>query len=174
MSAKKRLFFALWPDEKVRKALEKNTRTAVEDTAGRAVIADNLHLTLAFLHNVDIDLIPAIAGAATRACTGAFDLTIDQLGYWQRAKILFAAPSVYPNTLNLLVTNIWSELKVCGFTPERRPFRPHITLARRAVRPADRVLRAPVVWPVQQYSLIESITSQRRSTYQVLASWPLT
>ena len=45
-AAPRRLFFALWPDEVQRCALEHNAAKAVRHSGGRPVAAANLHVTL--------------------------------------------------------------------------------------------------------------------------------
>lgn len=169
----KRLFFALWPDEPTRNDLVVNTSEVVSSSSGRPVLPQNLHMTLAFLHNVDEHLLPCVCEAAGRAGGEPFDLTLDHLDFWSRAKILWLGPSDPPSALAELVERLWQELGSCGFTPEKRAFRPHVTLARKAVNPLHEMTVTPIKWSVNSFVLVESITGRRQAEYQVLAEWSL-
>jgi len=53
----------------------------------------------------------------------------------------------------------------CGLEPEKRPFKPHVTLARKSVHPAPEPLAEPVVWLADRISLIRSDTHGAVSAY---------
>jgi 2'-5' RNA ligase len=170
----RRLFFALWPGAKVRDALFAASRAAVADCGGKPVPLENLHLTLAFLHSVKNERVAGIQEAAAEVAsrTAAFPLLVDGIGFWPRSQILYAGAAQPHDELDLLVHRLWQRLGRCGFTPERRVFRPHVTLARKAAS-GNGTLSAPVAWEVNGFSLVESITGQRVATYQVIGSWRL-
>lgn len=169
----KRLFLALWPDEQIRSTIAARTSAVAGASGGKPVVPQNLHLTLAFLHSVDTRLLPCIRAAARRASGEPFSLTLDHFGYWPRANILWLGPRQSPTALTGLVDSLWGELAECGFTPERRPFRPHVTLARKAVHAVPDAKVEPIPWTVERFSLVESITGRSRPTYEVLDAWPL-
>ena len=170
----KRLFFALWPDDETRKALAASTGAIVSASGGRAVLPRNLHITLAFLHNVETSLIPCIESAALRAAGGEFELSLSRLGYWYRSRILWLAPEPgNAGPVESLADSLWRELAQCGFTPERRRFRPHVTLARKATAPAAVPDLPPVHWRAQSFALVQSKTGQRQSEYAVIETFPL-
>ncbi|WP_287719822.1 2'-5' RNA ligase family protein [Nitrosomonas sp.] len=62
-----RLFFALWPQEEARKQLARLARRIADQCAGRCVRPENLHLTLAFIGEVDssvgVGMPPAVQDA---------------------------------------------------------------------------------------------------------------
>jgi 2'-5' RNA ligase len=60
-----------------------------------------------------------------------------------------------------------------GFEPESRPFRAHLTLARKVHAPVAAVPFQPLLWPVADFALVESITDRSGSVYTPLATWPL-
>ncbi len=167
--ARRRLFFALWPDEPVRQALARATRDIVRKSGGKPTPRANLHVTLAFLGPVtpaDLARVEAIEPPPSRA----FDLVVDRLGYWDRARVLWLGTSHTPPPLVALEHALWDRLVAIGFVRERRPYAPHVTLARKA-----RAVNAdvdPVVWPVTGIALVESKTGPRSSRYTVLKSWP--
>lgn len=170
---RKRLFFALWPDEETGDAILRGTRTAVAECEGRPVLPQNLHITLAFLHVVETGLIPCIEQAALRAATASFDLVLDRVGCWRRSRILWLAPAREAAAgPGALADALWCELAACGFTPEKRRYRPHVTLARKAKHPVFDTVPA-VRWRAGSFCLVESKTGQRQSEYVILKTFPL-
>ena len=65
-------------------------------------------------------------------------------------------------------------LAEAGFALETRPFRPHVTLARRCVQPLPRARCAPIRWRVDRLCLIGSELRPEGPVYRELAAWPLT
>jgi 2'-5' RNA ligase len=79
-----------------------------------------------------------------------------------------------PQTLVDLVAELHRRLESCGFTPERRPFHAHLTLARKFAGPAPADLPGePLCWHVDQMVLVESINEKDGVHYQVLRRWPV-
>ena len=68
--SKKRLFFALWPDETTRSGLAK----AARQWTRRPVPADNLHMTLQFLGACDAEQEACYIEAASTIQAEAFEL----------------------------------------------------------------------------------------------------
>ncbi len=167
---KRRVFFALWPDEATRAALVRATQAAVEQVAGRATPRENLHVTLAFIGEIgEADLRAVRQISAPRV--GPFDLVIDTLGYRQRARLLWAAPGVLPPALLALEARLWERLADLGIERDRRAYQPHVTLVRRAERGSGTL--SPVHWPVTEIALVGSTLGPPHSTYEILETWPL-
>jgi hypothetical protein len=78
-----------------------------------------------------------------------------------------------PAELSSLVQDLNRRLESCGFSPERRPFQAHITLARDFTGPAPPAeLEHPVIWRTGQVALVESLQTGWGVRYAVLAHWP--
>jgi len=78
-----RLFFALWPPRESAQALAR-WAAALQ---GKAIPAEKIHLTLAFLGGVE----PQKAIAAARQVRGEpFDLPLDTAKYWRDSHIVWA------------------------------------------------------------------------------------
>ena len=97
---------------------------------------DNLHITLEFLGEIELDKIPAITETLTKvACNyKSFWLTIGGLGAFPTLKqphTLWTAVSGGLSELNQLKYALHEALKIKGFKLEERKFKPHITLASR-------------------------------------------
>ena len=168
----RRLFFALWPDDGVRTLLEEQARAVRAGTDGRAVAEANLHITLAFLGTVPVDLIPDVQVASARIGSGPFTLEIDHVGWWKKTGILWLAPSTPPAGLNRLVKSLWSRLRPLGFKADFHKFRPHVTIARKCGRASSVGIR-PITWPVGKIALLESETHPKGARYTLLDQWTL-
>jgi 2'-5' RNA ligase len=166
-----RVFFALWPDAEVRDALAVLARGVQSECGGRATRADKIHLTLFFVGHVERSRLPRLHAAAQAVRSVPFDLVIDRLGYFRRARIAWAG-AASPPALASLVAGLTEKLAVEGIAGEDRPFVPHITLAREALRKPTDTSIEPVVWHARDFVLVES---QRVSdgSYEILERWKL-
>jgi RNA 2',3'-cyclic 3'-phosphodiesterase len=174
-----RLFFALWPSEDMQSALAKTAEPAVRAADGRAIPAQNLHSTLAFLGAVPqsrFDSLGPIADdVATRwrrRAAPAIALTLDGIEHWRRAEILCACASVMPPAATDLASGLKDALLAGGFAPDLKPFRAHVTLARKVARARDAAM-TPVVWSFDSFALVASQTAPSGSSYSVVGTWAL-
>ncbi len=168
---RQRLFFALWPDETVRAQLAAALPTATFD--GRPVRRDNLHLTLVFLGSVDSATRACAEQAASGLVGTRFTLAFDVAGYFPRPQVVWIAPSQPAVELEVLVRALREALRPCRLALDPRPYRPHLTLARKVRRrPAFPVI-IPIAWPVTGFSLVESRSQVGGVCYVPLRSWEL-
>jgi 2'-5' RNA ligase len=99
----------------------------------RWVPAENLHVTLKFIGNVDAGKLQAIRAALGEVRSGsAVELRFRGLGFFpneKRARVLWAGIEASPN-LARLAGEIEARLEESGIPRETRTFAPHLTLAR--------------------------------------------
>ncbi|OGA79877.1 MAG: 2'-5' RNA ligase [Betaproteobacteria bacterium RIFCSPLOWO2_12_FULL_65_14] len=161
-----RLFFALWPPPEAARALADWARSL----EGRAIPAQKIHLTLAFLG----EAAPEKAGAAGRRVQGrAHGLPIEVAKYWKHNKIVWAGPRETPARMKAMVEALHFELFRAEYILERRPFAAHVTLVRNARPPRSLPALPEVDWPVQEFVLVRSSVDSKGSTYQILERFPL-
>jgi 2'-5' RNA ligase len=104
-----------------------------------------LHLTLAFLGNINRDRIPEIAASlqeAARTCV-PFECRLTDLGAfpnWRKARILHLEVDDPTGGLKRIQHQVQSALSPLGFQPDRRAFSPHLTLGRVRDRASRRSL----------------------------------
>jgi 2'-5' RNA ligase len=167
-----KLFFALWPDQTIREGLLRIGRE-LPPHGGHAPHPPDLHLTLVFLGPVTAEQYPCVVRAAAAIRGVPFDLTIDRVGYWSRPRILWCAPAETPEPLQTLVADLQRELLHCGFRPEKRPYSPHVTLARKS-RPVEfQLLSESLSWPAREFVLVASGPGGEPPRYRILERWPL-
>jgi 2'-5' RNA ligase len=168
----KRLFFALWPDDKTRRAIQEATRTLVQHCAGRPVPPENFHVTLAFLGQQPGDLLDDITAVARDILVGDLELGLDKLGYWPKPRVVWLGPSGKSPALDSLAASLWAGLEGLGVAPDERALYPHITLCRKARRPPPLNLSRTLVWRADHFVLVQSVTAERGAQYTVLEQFP--
>lgn len=169
----KRLFFALWPAAALQEAMHALAQRFVGRGDGRVVAAPRLHLTLAFLGSVAAERQACYERASDGVRGERFELRLDQAGSWRRAGIVWLGAARTPEPLLALVRELNVALTQCGYEPERRPFKVHVTLVRAARRPDTQQDFTPLVWPVEQFCLVQSHTLPGGARYEILRTWPL-
>jgi RNA 2',3'-cyclic 3'-phosphodiesterase len=144
-SPRARLFVALDLPEAVRAGIEEWAGGALADPALRRVAPESLHITLAFLGfrpEKEIEEIAAVMAESVAPAPLVELLDPVQRPPRGRAR-LFALPAISPGA-EILQAGLQENLVSARlYEPEKRPFWPHVTLAR--VRPEGRGSRRPRV-----------------------------
>jgi RNA 2',3'-cyclic 3'-phosphodiesterase len=173
-----RLFFALWPDAARQAELAEQVSATVRqlDAEARPVPSANYHLTLAFLGSVSAPRVGELGEVAARCAQGGkpFEITLDTLEHWRSSQILCVTASEIPHAATALVGELAHALGEARFEVDfKHPFRPHVTLARKASRPIRPAPLKPLVWRFSEISLVHSRPGPTGSVYTVLAAYPL-
>ena len=168
-----RAFFALSPDEEVRETLAALGRDVARRCRGRAVSPENAHLTLAFIGDVTKGALPVLEAVGAAAPKTGFVVSFDALGAWRASGVAWIAPAALPPALLTLHSRLSSALAKAGFELETRPFRPHVTLARRCLQPLPRAHCPPILWRADKLYLVGSELKPDGPVYRNLASWDL-
>ncbi len=169
-----RVFFALWPDVSAREGIAVLAHDVVSQAGGRAPRPENIHLTVAFVGNVEPDRLAELEhiGASAARSAAPFTLTLDRLGAFHHAGITWLGTDTLPTELEDLVFALRNGLAAAAFPVERRIYRAHVTLARRCGTVATMKI-APIKWRVERVALNASELSAAGSIYRKLAAWPL-
>jgi 2'-5' RNA ligase len=170
----RRLFFALWPEPACRQALAEAMGRFKSALAARWIRPDSLHMTLAFLGEVEAERLAAATAAAATIRSPGFELALDGIEHWRKPQILCLTPSRPCAELERLAAGLAGALKAQGFALESRPYRAHLTLARKAAwLPPEVRLERAVAWRSSAFALVESRQDAQGSRYVSLQSWPL-
>jgi len=94
-----------------------------------------IHLTLKFLGNIDLSMVERITAAMTDAAsaTPVFTLDLRQPGAFpglSRVQVVWVGLEGDLTTLDRLYCQLEEKTAASGFPPEKRDFKPHLTLAR--------------------------------------------
>ncbi|MBK9940025.1 MAG: RNA 2',3'-cyclic phosphodiesterase [Kouleothrix sp.] len=151
---------------------------------------ETMHLTLRFLGETAPNLLPALSAAIGQACAAfrAFRLSLTQIGAFPNLRqptVVWAGVGGDTTTLTQLAAALDPSLAALGFTSERRPFRPHLTLgrARREATPTaierlGDLLRAlpqlpPIEWEIHEIMLFRSELRPAGAIYSAIAAYRL-
>ncbi|MFO8005284.1 RNA 2',3'-cyclic phosphodiesterase [Thioalkalivibrio sp.] len=165
-----RVFFALWPDDRLRSRLAAVARGMTAN--GRLVPAGHLHLTLAFPGTVSTEVVATLISRAAAIAGPPIPLRLDRVGYFPRSRVAWVGPSEVPLELEALAAWLQGIGRDCGLRMEDRPFRPHVTL-RRFVSHFEAVPIDPLDWFADRVVLIESGQGGHPGAYRLLRSWLL-
>ena len=165
-----RLFFALWPNQKTRGGMER-VQHRFKSYRARWTKPEKLHVTLVFLGDVDAVRVPAVIDAASGLRVNPFHLVLDYAMPIYRSGMLWLTPRQPPDELGSLVKELTTRLQPCGFEPEARRFRPHVTLARKLSGKPNCQQIDPIDWPIDSFALVESKTDKIGSHYVVREVW---
>ncbi|ANJ87240.1 RNA 2',3'-cyclic phosphodiesterase [Pandoraea oxalativorans] len=164
-----RLFLALWPGPSVRAQLHEWALSAHSECGGRVLRAQTLHLTLAFLDEVDPARLPVLLALMQRTPLEPFTLSFDHLGYWSDRKIVWAgAPSV-PAPLIAARDTLLAQWRATGARVVTQSFRPHVSLLRHARRAPSDLYPPALIWHCDGYVLVHSVRTPRGPHYRLLA-----
>ena len=97
--AERRLFFALWPDDRQRDTLRNTISPAARTVEGNAVPRGNWHVTLVFIGNFPEERVGELLSAAATVTVEPFRLRFDRVCYWQRPKIACLQAMSVPSEL---------------------------------------------------------------------------
>lgn len=168
-----RLFFAAWPPPQVQQALGKLAQDLKRECGGRAIPSRNIHLTLAFLGNVDRGRLARLEQIAAAVSAQCFELNVARVEYWRHNRIVWAGVEHCPEALQSLALRLEQALSPVGFRFEVRPYVAHITLLRDARRAPSASAVPPIHWPVSRFALVESVPAAQGRGYEVVRDWPL-
>lgn len=156
------------------------------DDALRWSRAETLHVTLAFLGTMEEsrvgELTAALEGAA--AAVAPFELTIRGVGGFpglRRPRVVWAGVDA-PAELGRLHQRVEAALAPRGYTAERRPFAPHLTLARvrggrarpiPALEEAAGGVELETTLLVREIALMQSLLGAGGARYARVAAVPL-
>ena len=168
-----RLFFALWPVDALRARLHRASNTIAVERPARRVPHRNLHLTLHFIGNVFFEQMDCLRQQARLVKADAFEFDIDCQGYFRKPRVAWLGCRQIPGALRELHVQLGQCLQLCDYQPEARHYNPHVTVARKIGAIAESGRFTPIIWKVEDFSLIEVCQIENGVQYRVLETFPL-
>ncbi len=169
-----RTFFALAPSGETRITLARLAGGLAQRTKGRATEPASIHLTLAFVGDVDGNGLDALQDIGEALPREGFDLVLDATGGFARPRVAWVAPSLIPAALSRLQSELALALAAGGFRLEERNFAPHLTVARKCEEVPSREGILPIPWRIDAVRLWATAPRLGPRRYEELAVWPLT
>ena len=173
-----RAFIALELPDAFRQETADLARLLGEHIDGRFMRSDSYHLTLAFLGNIDDADRGLAMDAIDAACAGLppIPLASNGLGKFGRANDAVLWLGVQPHErLLALAARVRAELDARQVEHDPKPFKAHITLARRARIPRGALPELP--FPLDdiatRVTLFKSELSHEGATYKALYTYEL-
>ena len=163
-----RLFLALWPDDAIRQRIAEHSNSWTLPPGCVRYGPADWHVTLHFLGNVATDRIADVA-AGVDVPVRRFELVLDRPQLWPRGLAVVCASAMAPG-LQALHGRLGQALGELDQAVEPRPYRPHLTLARRAGAAILPIAPSRIAWPVHGYALVVS-TGVPAQRYAVLRQY---
>lgn len=153
-----RLFLALWPPAAVLPALLQHADCWSWPPQVRRTRPERLHVTLHFLGNVPTARLPELSKLQSK--WDGCDLVLDRGTVWPGGIAVLEASDV-PAPLARLHAALAGELRALELPVELRPYRPHVTLARKAFGARPDAF-APLHWlAAPGYALVRTLGGGR-------------
>jgi 2'-5' RNA ligase len=151
-----RLFIALQPDESVRNAMAAWQQACEWPRQAALVKPERMHMTLHFLGDVAADRLLELV-ARLQVGFVPFTLEIDTAAVWSQG-VAVLQPQHTPPALHTLHRELSLAVEALGIPLDPRPFRAHVTLARRAQGARCTAPAQSLRWPVQDgYALVRTL-----------------
>jgi 2'-5' RNA ligase len=155
-----RLFLALWPHDEVRQAHVDSTREWRWPSGARLTRPERLHVTLHFIGSVAASRLDELK-AHLEVPFEPFEFELSQPDVW-RAGIAVLCPRGIPREFAVLHERLAAALRSLDLPVEERPYRPHVTLARKAFGAKPPASIAPIRWQASQgYVLVRTLPGGR-------------
>ena len=163
----KRLFFALWPDNRQRDRMRDFISPVARLVEGRAVDRRNWHITLAYIGDFPERRIDELLEAKSEVQVDPFRLRFDRLEFWPRPKIAALVPPIIPPELERLVEDLQGRVLAAGVNPEhQRVYRPHVTVCRNSRTFETQRLAQSAITEWSSFELVESVSEPGGVTYR--------
>jgi len=166
-----RLFFALWPDDSIRARIAARMPEWSAGLEGRWQRPEQWHVTLEFIGEVPAGRVAALQRVAQDLPVPAVEIAFDRLEHWPGPQVACLVSTPVPAALSQFVERLRVGLTQAGFTPEARPFRAHVTLARKVKAMHAMPVVPPLRWPAAGFALVRSVTDPAGSRYEPIACW---
>lgn len=160
-----RLFVAAWPDDATRSVL--TSLPPPDPESFRVVPPENWHVTLRFLGDVDVEAtVAALAGTALPSATAVLGPVVE---------VLDGHLVVPVSGVDGLAAAVVDATRHLGSVPDR-PFRGHLTIARRRARGPGRFVpggRLDAGFEIASVALVHSDLTPTGPRYRTIADLPV-
>jgi 2'-5' RNA ligase len=176
-----RLFVGIPLAETVRAELSALTaRLKSKNDRLRWTAPESWHITLEFLGNTGQEQHDCLVARLGELHLPPVPIALEKVDLFNRGGVLIVTVQVTPQLLQLQ-RRVSAVAGLCGFTPEARPYQPHITLARSKGRGQEhtelkaKIHRQPAFtsFTAREFILYESFLESSGSRYEIRRRFPL-
>lgn len=173
-----RSFIAVDVDDAAVQVAVQRLQTAISAANAdvKLVAPEKLHVTLRFLGEIPISATPQICDALRRVRFAPFHVELRGVGHFprlDRIKVLWIGMERGITELTDLFNDTQVQLQRCGITPERRRFRPHITIGRVRSRKNMEKLAQVVTGLAQATIGVQAVTSIKLKKSELTPKGPI-
>jgi RNA 2',3'-cyclic 3'-phosphodiesterase len=169
-----RAFLGLSVDSQTATAIADWRKQALPDVA-HSVATENFHITLAFLGQINLLQQQALEQLISTmpVCRG-FSVTLNTLGHFPKAKVLWLGCSHVPQSLAKLAAQLATNAIRAGIPIAEQAYQPHLSLYRKCSMPlTPSIPITPIKLGINNFHLFESVSSDSGVRYLIRRSWPL-
>ncbi len=168
-----RIFFALWPDKETRSSLCAISQQ-FKDEKFRLLKKSNLHITLEFLGEVAEDDLQQLVEKSNTIQAEPFNIELTRIGWWRKPGVIWIGTHNSPEQLIHLVESLKQIVEQQGLETDKRPYEPHVTIARKVKQLQLPKQSIDIRWQVNSFVLVISKPTNSGVEYHVIHEWPLT
>ncbi|MDD3650294.1 RNA 2',3'-cyclic phosphodiesterase [Immundisolibacter sp.] len=169
MAATERLFFALLPPPAIQAELGRLAAWCERRCGGRAVVPENIHLTLLFLGELAPGQVEAVCRAPAGLRVAPFEVRLERIEYWPRPRLYCAVPLQPLAAAAALAAALQQAVRDVVAVPAR-PFSAHVTLLRRPRR-LQELPMPPIAWTATGFCLMSARRVDGELHYVPVESW---
>lgn len=168
-----RVFFALWPSNRIQQQLHTLAKQLRPQCQGRVMRAETLHMTLQFIGNIRRPELPKLLAAADKVAVPPFTIALEKIALWKHNRIAYATLKDHAPILDELVSALKAQLAADGVIYTDSKFSPHITLMRNVEHALETQNFPAIEWQIGSFVLVESKLTDKGAHYKILQQWPL-
>lgn len=173
-------FIALELADETKQALAKIVPDRVKESFRLQTHPADYHITLAFLGAIDEPVLEKIEACLTESVpeTGVFSYHLEEIGTFglpHSPRILWIGPSMHPS-MHSLHQSVSECVSQAGHRVDTRPFRPHVTVAKKwnAEKPFQLDVTLPEPVPaIAGAVVLYKITPDQQPKYTIRNRWLL-
>jgi len=166
----RRLFFALWPDNRQRDRFRDFITPVAKTVEGRPVDRRDWHVTLVYVGDFPVARIHELADLKSAVAVEPFRLRFDRLEFWPRPRIAALVAPTVPPELEQVVDKLKFGIFAAGVEPDQRTYRPHVTVVRNARQFETQRLAQAALTEWSGFELVESVSEAGGTTYRPLVN----
>ncbi len=161
--------------------LSLKTKLSIESWRNKAlpsfsapVPAKNFHITSVFLGQIEEQQLERLYVSIEQEQFPLFTLTLDQLGYWAKPKILWLGSTQTSTTAENINQKLTKISLQSGVQIHKQHYVPHVTLVRKSkTNPPSPLIAPNFECEIDQLHMFESVSTKNGVQYPIRRTWKL-